>query len=117
GPDVAVRPDAAAPGSVGAGGAASEAGGGDAMSAYVAQIRDLVRRHQDYPALARRRGIEGLVLVRLEITSDGRVGRAAALNGANALLARSAVAAARRAAPFPPPPHGAVAIDLPIRWQ
>jgi len=50
----------------------------------------------DYPALARRSGLEGTVLVKVLVGTDGKVVDAVVLRGVHPLLERAALAAARR---------------------
>lgn len=98
----------------GAGGAGA---GGDEIAAYVSRVRALLARHKEYPALARRRGLEGTVLLHLRIGADGRVERARAANGAPQPFAKSALAAIDRAGRFPAPPRGPLSIEVPIRFR
>jgi protein TonB len=95
------------------------AGGGRSseIDEYVAGVRRRVSRHKRYPPFALRRGIEGVVVVRLRIGGDGRVTRASPDASAEPLLARSALEAVERASPFPPPPDGPLELELPIRWR
>jgi protein TonB len=90
--------------------------GGDALAAYVARVRDAIARHKKYPSLARRRGIEGRVTLKLSIASDGSVLSSATLGSPPVLLARSALAAVASASPFEPPPAGSLRIEVPIRY-
>lgn len=99
---------------VGTGGAGS---GGDEIAAYVSRVRAMLARHKQYPALARRRGLEGTVLLHLRIGADGQVESAHAANGAPQLFARSALAAIDRAGRFPAPPRGPLSIEVPIRFE
>ncbi len=72
---------------------------------YVADVLQRVRARRHYPAPARRRGIEGTVRVRFRVRADGTVEGLAA-DGGHRLLRLAALAAVRRAAPFPAPPAG-----------
>jgi len=90
--------------------------GGDPLAAYVARVRDAIARHKKYPSLARRRGIEGRVTLRLSIASDGTVSSSTTLGSPPVLLARSALAAVASASPFDPPPSGSLEIEVPIRY-
>jgi protein TonB len=113
--DVASAPPAGGPGT-GAGDGAGP-GGGDEIAAYLARIHALLSRHQRYPAMARRRGLEGSVLLQLRIGADGRIESARAGRGAPKLFARSALDAVDRAGRFPAPPGGPLAIEVPLRFQ
>jgi len=57
--------------------------------------RAVVHRVQPvYPEIARRLGLEGLVMVRAEVAADGHVKSVAVVNG-NAILAQAAIRAVR----------------------
>lgn len=75
------------------------------MQLYAARLRHLLTEYQEYPRAARQRGQEGIV--RIALTID-RAGQLTALrlyeSSAAATLDDAALAMARRAAPFPPPP-------------
>jgi protein TonB len=92
-------------------------GSADPMAAYIALIRERIAKHKRYPAIARRRGIEGRLVVRVEIAADGGVVTSEALGSPSAMLVRSALAAVEAASPFPPPPNGALRIEIPIRYE
>ncbi len=92
-------------------------GGGNELAAYVARVRALLAREQRYPALARRRGLEGEVLLRLRIGADGRVEDAHAEGAAPQLFARSAIDAIERVGRLPAPPSGALSIEVPMRFR
>lgn len=92
-------------------------GGGNELAAYVAHVRALLAREQRYPALARRRGLEGEVLLRLRIGADGRVEDAHAEGAAPQLFARSAIDAIERVGRLPAPPSGALSIEVPMRFR
>ena len=90
--------------------------GGDPLAAYIRQVRDSIARHKRYPALARRRGIEGRVLLRLSITPRRSLVESEAVDSPSLVLARSALKAVEAASPFAPPPAGALRIEVPIRF-
>lgn len=92
-------------------------GGGDEIAVYLSQVRALLGRHQRYPAMAQRRGLEGTVLLQLRIGADGRIESARAESGAPRLFARSALDAVGRAGRLPAPPRGPLAIEVPLRFQ
>lgn len=75
------------------------------LQLYAARLRNLLAVHQEYPRAARQRRQEGIVRVALTIDRSGNL---AALrvyeSSAASPLDDAALAMARRAAPFPPPP-------------
>jgi protein TonB len=91
--------------------------GGDPLAAYIRQVRDSIARHKRYPALARRRGIQGRVLLRLAIGPDGSLQASEAVDSPSVVLARSALQAVEAASPFGPPPTGGLRIEVPIRYS
>ena len=89
----------------------------DPLPDYVADVRSRIESKKRYPAMARRRSEEGLVVARVSIGTDGRVAELE-IDGAGPLsLRRATRAAVENAAPFPMPPRGAVVIEVPIRWR
>jgi protein TonB len=70
-----------------------------------AYIRDAIQQGIDYPAMARRMGWEGKVVVSFLVLSDGSVRDVRVVLGSgHPALDRGAVDAVRKAAPFPRPP-------------
>jgi protein TonB len=92
-------------------------GGGSSFDAYLALVRARIQAEKRYSPLARRRGLEGVVTVRLELGPSGAVSRVAVEDGAPLLLARATEEAVERAEPFPPPPDGLGVIRIPVRYQ
>ncbi len=91
--------------------------------AYLNTVRTAVKRHLRYPELALRRGIEGRVVLRLTLDAAGRLldSGAGTPEGDTALLG-AALAAVKRAAPFPPwqgvhEPGATLNLTLPIRFK
>ncbi len=111
-PAVSSAPPAGAGGTAGSG-----RGQRDEIAAYIEEIRALLARHQRYPSLARRRGLEADVLLRVRIGPDGQVQMVAADGEAPQLFAKSALQAVERAGKLPPPPRGALAVEIPMRFQ
>ena len=56
----------------------------------------LVRVEPTYPARAQAQGIEGFVIVRFDVTTDGRVSNAAVVESSHAIFESAAVKAAER---------------------
>ena len=77
-------------------------------------------RQPDYPASARRRGISGLVVLRILISAEGKAERVEVVSSVDASLSRSACAAVRNAVFAPYRPDGkpvACWTEIPIRFQ
>lgn len=89
----------------------------DPLPAYVAAVRARVDSNKRYPAMARRRSEEGLVLARLSISSDGRLEDVEVDRAGPMLLRRATREAVEAAAPFSMPPSGPVVVEIPIRWR
>ncbi len=89
----------------------------DLLPSYVAEVRARIEQKKRYPAMARRRGDEGLVLARIAIAPDGDLVSIDIEGRASLFLQRATREAVERARPFPMPPRGAVKIEVPVRWQ
>jgi protein TonB len=97
--------------------AGSGSGGGDALAAYIAGLQRAIDTHKSYPPMARRRGIEGVVTVRLAIDALGGLEATALVGRPPEILARSTREAVARAGPFPPPPGGRLQVEFPVRYE
>jgi protein TonB len=102
-------------GEIGDGGSAGDLEA--ALARYEEELARLIAAHKEYPALARRRGIEGSVVLRLTIDASGRLESLDTPGRAPLVLAAQARSAAERAAPFPPPPNGDLRIDFVLRFD
>jgi protein TonB len=82
---------------------------GPPPQAYVAGLLAHLKRRHEYPSAARSRREEGLVMLRLEIAADGSL-RSCVIeqSSGSQILDAAALALARGAAPYPPPPASAV---------
>ncbi len=65
------------------------------------RFRRAVNRHRHYPRLARRRGIEGKVILAFRLSKAGAIRRVKVVHSAGRLLDKAALAALRRATPLP----------------
>ena len=65
----------------------------------------------------RRRGLEGVVTVRLQLDAGGKVAGLDVEDGAPLLLAKATQEAVKRAGPFPPPPDGLGVLRIPVRYR
>ncbi len=91
--------------------------------AYLNTVRTAVARHLRYPELALRRGVEGRVVLRLTLDAAGRLlDSAAGTPKGDAALRTAALAAVKRASPFPPwqgarDAGATLNLTLPIRFK
>lgn len=86
-------------------------------AAYERQVAEIIRRNLQYPSNARRRGIEGTVLVRFVIEGRGRAADIRIVRSSGArILDRNALESIAKCS-FPPPPGSSVEISLPITFR
>jgi protein TonB len=93
---------------------------GPPPQAYVSGLLAHLERRREYPSAARLRREEGRVVLRLEIAADGTLrGCDIVESSGSQLLDAAALALARRAVPYPPPPASAVLRPflVPIRYN
>ncbi len=95
----------------------AQADASNRLARYVDEVRRRIEARKRYPAMARKRAVEGRVVARVEIRADGRVAGIEFDGGAPALLRRATGDAIRAAAPYPAPPAGAVTIELPVDYS
>lgn len=93
-----------------------------ARGQYEQQIARWVERQRDYPLAARRRGVEGIAIIRLLLAADGSLLNAQIVRDTGvALLDRAALGMVERAAPYPALPVGLggsqVEILVPIHFS
>jgi protein TonB len=94
----------------------------DEHFAYLALIRSLLEKNKEYPALARRAGIEGTVLVRFSLDRKGMI-RQADISGTSgkSLLDQAAMRFVKSAARFPPLPESVkgngMTLEVPIIYK
>jgi periplasmic protein TonB len=109
---------AVAPLGPGSGGPPGASGGGEGpIEAYAALVRARIEAQRRYSPMARRRGLEGVVMLRLQLAASGEVAELLVEDGAPLLLARSTEDAVARAGPFPPPPTGLGVLRIPVRYR
>lgn len=78
------------------------------LDQYNGKLRQQVYQNLDYPRRAVKRGVEGLVVIRVTIASDGRLVNLETAQSADRLLDGAAQRAIERSAPFP-----ALDVELP----
>lgn len=93
------------------------------LSQYVRQIQAKLAQSLTYPYRAKKAGIEGIVILGLEIDRWGRLSSIKldeSCQHCSELLAKAAIKTATRAAPFSPPPsdtQGNLYIEVPIAFR
>lgn len=93
-----------------------------AMPSYAALVLAHLKRHQQYPRAAKRRGIEGDVTVTIRVDRQGNVlGQTIVSGSGHEILDREALATIERANPMPPLPaqieSNTVSLTVPIRFE
>jgi len=97
-------------------------GAGSALQGYLKEVRRLLEKHKDYPHMARRRQLQGIVVMMFTISSGGqiesyRVGRASGHD----LLDEAAKETIRRVGHFPPFPadlnRQKLTIEIPLAFR
>ncbi len=86
-------------------------------AAYERQVAQIIRRNLLYPANARRRGIEGTVLVRFVIEDRGRAADIRIVESSGAPILDGNALETIMKCSFPPPPGGSVELSLPITFR
>jgi len=129
--DVNVLPSDAAPGSmdagtssVGEGAPATTIGlgstnddAGDARDAYLAMIRSRIEANRTYPAAARRRRVEGTVIIHIRISEAGEITLLETRSRSGSThLDRAARRMTEKAGPFPRPPFSPFTAIIPIAF-
>ena len=90
--------------------------GAASMRAYLDAVRARVEQHKKYPEPARRREVEGRVVVCFDVGPNGGVGGLSLLEKSwNGLLNEAALNAVREAAPLPDPPREGCLFPLPVK--
>jgi protein TonB len=97
-------------------------GSGSALSGYLREVRRLLEKHKDYPWMARRRNIQGVVTMLFTIGSGGQI-EVARISGSSGqdLLDEAAQNTIRRVGKFPPfPPElnrQQLTIEVPLAFR
>ena len=88
------------------------------FDSYLSLVREKIRNGVYYPIALRRQGITGNVELSVKLTSDGQLQDAVVESSSGiSELDQLAIEAVKRAAPFRPPPQGAVSFTLPIEYR
>lgn len=91
------------------------------LADYLAVIRSMVEGNKEYPAFAKQLGLQGTVVVRAIILSNGTLQQVfITASSGHTSLDKSAIAAVRRTGPFKPPVAfglSGVTVDIPITYR
>jgi protein TonB len=110
-------------GGVGSGqGRGSGPGSGAALQSYLRLVRQLLEKHKDYPAMARQRHIQGIVMVRFTIQGGGQVcSSQISRSSGQDLLDEAAKNTIRRVGQFPPLPadlnRQQLTVEVPLAFR
>ncbi len=97
-------------------------GSGSALSGYLREVRRLLEKHKDYPWMARRRNIQGVVMVVFTIAASGQV-EVSRINRSSGhdLLDEAAQNTIRRVGRFPPLPadlnRQQLTVEVPLAFR
>ncbi|MFZ5693517.1 MAG: energy transducer TonB [Pseudomonadota bacterium] len=85
---------------------------------WASRVSAYLARNKRYPADALARGIGGTASIAFSVDADGQVTSIRLVRSSgNASLDRESRDLVRRAAPFPPPPHGKASITVPVNFN
>jgi protein TonB len=94
----------------------------NALPAWKNEVADMLERNKRYPSDARNRHQQGTVQLAFSIDREGRVvGSRIVTSSGSPALDKEALELAKRASPFPPPPHelagDQINLSVPIRFN
>lgn len=97
-------------------------GSGSILQGYLYEVRRLLEKHKIYPPAARRRHVEGVVVIRFTIAAGGQVnGSSIAQSSGELLLDQGAQDTLERVGKFPPLPaeleRSQLTIAVPISYR
>jgi protein TonB len=97
-------------------------GSGSALQVYLRKIRQLLERHKNYRWMARRRNIQGVVVVRFTIAAGGQIAASRIRRSSgHDLLDEAAKETLRRVGRFPPLPadlnRQQLTIEVPLAFR
>lgn len=87
------------------------------LNAHLTEIMALLRKNLYYPRMARKRGIEGKVIVRFELMTNGEIKNIAIVEAERDILGRAAVTTIERLAGKFPLPSDRLVLNVPIMYQ
>lgn len=87
------------------------------VKAHITEIMSLLRKNLYYPRMARKRGIEGKVMVRFELLKNGDIRNITVIEAGRDILARAAVTTIERLKGKFPLPDEVLILNVPIMYQ
>ncbi len=87
------------------------------VNAHISEIMALLRKNLYYPRMARKRGIQGKVLVRFELLQNGEIQHIEVLESGRDILARAAVTTIERLDGKFPFPEETLVLNVPIMYE
>lgn len=114
--DVAAAGPAGASGPGRAGDASGSADAEAVVAAYIQLVRGRIEERKRYPALARSRHVQGIVIALVHLEAAGLVSAVEILDSPSGLLSEPTRTAILAAGPFPPPPGQLRRIRIPLRY-
>ncbi len=87
------------------------------VKAHITEIMALLRKNLYYPRMARKRGIEGKVMVRFELLENGDIQNITIVEARRDILARAAVTTIERLEGKFPLPSETLVLNVPIMYQ
>jgi protein TonB len=86
------------------------------QAAWARAIEAWIAQHRIYPEPAKRRGIQGSVVLRFSVDRSGRVTEVVLLRGSGSAILDAAAEAMLRDAMLPPPPRDHVTVSVPVHY-
>ena len=103
-------------------GSGAGSGSGSILGNYLYQVRQLLERHKEYPAMARRRRLEGVVVLRFTIGANGDIrSQSISRSSRQPVLDQAAQETIKRVGRFPPIPialqKSQLTIEVPLAFR
>ncbi len=93
----------------------------DSLAEYIEIIREAIDKNKEYPFYAKQAGLEGTVIIRVEILSNGKINNAAVISSSkHKSLDKAALKAVLTAGSFKAPEHfglNQLTLDIPITYK
>ncbi len=87
------------------------------VKAHISEIMALLRKHLYYPRMARKRHMQGKVMVRFELLTDGSIRNITIIEAKRELLGKAAVTTIERLEGKFPLPSETLVLHVPIMYQ